>query len=137
MGFPGSAMRIAAAALSGLAYPLAFAPFDLFWLAPITVAVLFLIWAKAPARQAALQGFVFGLGMALAGVSWIYVSLSEFGGMPAPLAGGAVLIFAALMALYPMAVGFLQARFGPGRPAARCPWSCRCCGYWGNGFAAI
>ena len=42
MGFPGSAMRIAAAALSGLAYPLAFAPFDLFWLAPATVAVLFL-----------------------------------------------------------------------------------------------
>ena len=41
MGFPGSAMRIAAAALSGLAYPMAFAPFDLFWLAPVTVAVLF------------------------------------------------------------------------------------------------
>ena len=119
MGFPGSAMRIAAAALSGLAYPLAFAPFDLFWIAPVTVAALFLIWAKASARQAALQGFVFGLGMALAGVSWIYVSLSEFGGMPAPLAGGAVLIFAALMALYPMAVGFLQARFGPRSPAAR------------------
>ena len=119
MGFPGSAMRIAAAALSGLAYPLAFAPFDLFWLAPVTVAVLFVVWAKAPARQAALQGFVFGLGMALCGVSWIYVSLSEFGGMPAPLAGGAVLLFAALMALYPMAVGFLQARLGPRSPAVR------------------
>ena len=119
MGFPGSAMRIAAAALSGLAYPLAFAPFDLFWLAPVTVAVLFLVWAKASARQAALQGFVFGLGMALAGVSWIYVSLSEFGGMPAPLAGGAVLIFAALMALYPMAAGFLQARLGPTSSAVR------------------
>ena len=80
MGFPGSVMRIAAAALSGLAYPLAFAPLDVFWLAPVTVAVLFLIWAKAPARQAALQGFVFGLGMALAGVSWIYVSIHQYGG---------------------------------------------------------
>ena len=119
MGFPGSAMRIAAAALSGLVYPLAFAPFDLFWLAPVTIAVLFAGWAKASARQAALQGFVFGLGMALAGVSWIYVSLSEFGNMPAPLAGGAVVIFAVLMALYPTAVGFLQARLGPASPAVR------------------
>mgnify|MGYP001187887831 FL=1 len=119
MGFRGSAMRITAAALSGFVYPLAFAPFDLFWLAPVTIAVLFAGWAKASARQAALQGFVFGLGMALAGVSWIYVSLSEFGNMPAPLAGGAVLIFAALMALYPTAVGLLQAHLGPASPAVR------------------
>ena len=112
-------MRIAAAALSGLACPLAFAPFDLFWLAPLTLAVLYGCWWRASARQAALQGFVFGLAMALSGVSWIYVSLNQFGNMPAPLAAAAVMVFAALMALYPTLVGGLQARIGPKSPAVR------------------
>ena len=74
MRFSGGAMRIAAAALSGLAYPLAFAPFNLFWLAPLALAALYVCWWKASAYQAALQGFVFGLATALVGVSWIYVS---------------------------------------------------------------
>ena len=119
MRLSGSAMRIAAAALSGLACPLAFAPFGLFWLAPITLAVLYGCWWGASARQAALQGFAFGLAMALTGVSWIYVSLNQFGNMPAPLAAAAVMVFAALMALYPTLVGGLQARIGPKSPALR------------------
>ena len=119
MRLSGSAMRIAAAALSGFACPLAFAPFDLFWLAPLTLAVLYGCWWRASARQAALQGFAFGLAMALSGVSWIYVSLNQFGNMPAPLAAAAVMVFAALMALYPTLVGGLQARIGPKSPALR------------------
>jgi len=119
MRFSGSAMRLAAVALSGLAYPLAFAPFNLFWLAPLTLAVLYGCWLGASTRQAALQGFVFGLATALTGVSWIYVSLNQFGNMPAPLAGAAVMVFAALMALYPTLAGGLQARIGPKSPALR------------------
>jgi len=120
MRFSGGPMRIAAAALSGLAYPLAFAPFNLFWLAPLALAALYVCWWEASARQAALQGFVFGLGTALVGVSWIYVSLNQYGNMPSPLAGAAVVVFAALMALYPALVGGLQARIGPASPALRC-----------------
>ncbi|HCK75811.1 MAG TPA: apolipoprotein N-acyltransferase [Gammaproteobacteria bacterium] len=119
MRFAGSAMRLAAVALSGLAYPLGFAPFGLFWLAPLTLAVLYGCWLKASVRQAALQGFVFGLTMALSGVSWIYVSLNQFGNMPAPLAAAAVMVFAALMALYPTLVGGLQACMGPKSLALR------------------
>ena len=73
MRLSGSAMRIAAAALSGLACPLAFAPFGLFWLAPITLAVLYGCWWGASARQAALQGFAFGLAMAP--VSYTHLTL--------------------------------------------------------------
>ncbi len=45
-------------------------------------------WLAAPARRAraAALGFAFGLGLFLAGVSWVYVSLHDFGAMPAPLA---------------------------------------------------
>ncbi|HEX9181271.1 MAG TPA: apolipoprotein N-acyltransferase, partial [Burkholderiales bacterium] len=62
-------------------------------------------------RRAALAGFAFGLGLFGAGASWIYVSLHDFGAMPAPLAGIATFLFCALLALFPAAVGWLQARF--------------------------
>ena len=58
------------------------------------------LWLTArSAGAAAGLGFVFGLGMFLAGVSWVYVSLHRFGAMPAPLAAIATLGFCALLAL--------------------------------------
>ncbi|HOI53043.1 MAG TPA: apolipoprotein N-acyltransferase, partial [Azonexus sp.] len=49
----------------------------------------------------------------LAGVSWVYVSLSVFGGMPWWLAGPATLIFCAALALYPAAAGWAFRRWQP------------------------
>ena len=64
---------------------LAFAPFRTYPLAFATTAVLFHRWRKAPtARAAARAGFWFGAGFFLCGVSWVYVSLHDFGAMPAP-----------------------------------------------------
>ena len=56
------------------------------------------------------MGFLFGAGLFGAGVSWVYVSLSEFGGMPPPLAALATVLFCALLALFTGAAGWLQAR---------------------------
>jgi apolipoprotein N-acyltransferase len=57
-----------------------------------------------------MTGFWFGLGFFAAGVSWVYVSMSEFGGMPLPLAVFATAFFCAFLALFPAAAGWLQAR---------------------------
>jgi apolipoprotein N-acyltransferase len=46
-------------------------------------------------------GFGFGLGWFLVGVSWIYISLHTYGEMPAPIAGAAILLFCAYLAIYP------------------------------------
>lgn len=90
---------------------LAFAPFGLFPVALVALAVLAHLWITARgAAAAAWLGFVFGFGMFLAGVSWVYVSLHRFGGMPAPLAAIATLGFCALLALYPALAGALQAK---------------------------
>jgi apolipoprotein N-acyltransferase len=90
---------------------LAFAPFGLFPVALVALAVLTHLWitARSPGAAAWL-GFAFGFGMFLAGVSWVYVSLHRFGGMPAPLAAIATLGFCALLALYPALAGALQAK---------------------------
>ena len=100
-----------AALAAGAALPLAFAPFGLFPLAYIAPAMLFLLWRDGPAARAAWRGFLFGLGMFGVGVSWVYVSLHDFGHMPAPLAALATLLLVAGLALYPALLGFVQARW--------------------------
>lgn len=98
-----------AALLAGALLPLAFSPLDLFPLTLLSVAMLFTVWRGADPGRAAWRGFLFGLGMYGVGVSWVYVSLHDFGYMPAPLAGAAVALFVAGLALFPAALGALQA----------------------------
>jgi apolipoprotein N-acyltransferase len=104
--------------LAGAATVLAFAPFGLHPLALLTLALLIHLWMRAPPQRCALLGFAFGAGLFGAGVSWVYVSLHQFGGMAAPLAVFATLVFCALLALFPAAAGWLQARV-PAPDAAR------------------
>jgi apolipoprotein N-acyltransferase len=95
----------------GAATVLGFAPFSLLPLPIVTLALLLGLWQKqTAARQAALSGFAFGLGLFLCGVSWVYVSLHDFGAMPAPLAAIATLLFCAILALFPAIAGYLFAK---------------------------
>ena len=97
--------------LAGAAMVPAHAPLEFFPLALLALALLTQLWVTARgAREAAWLGFCFGLGMFLAGVSWVYVSMHRFGAMPAPLAAFATLAFCALLALYPALAGAAQAR---------------------------
>jgi len=111
---PALAWNLGLPALAGAATVFGFAPFYA-WPVPLaTLAVLFLVWSRcATARGAARSGFAFGLGLHLAGVSWVYVSLHQFGHMPALLAALATLLFCAYLALFPAAAGWLAHRLGP------------------------
>jgi len=97
---------------------LAFAPVGFFPLAVLTFAVLAGFWTGATPRRAFWSGYAFGLGLFGAGVSWVYVSLHTFGGMPLPLAALATFLFCAFLALFPAAAGWLQARI-PGQASLR------------------
>ncbi|MBS1129416.1 MAG: Apolipoprotein N-acyltransferase [Proteobacteria bacterium] len=107
--------RFGLAALIGAAGVLCFAPFGLFWLAPVIWGALFALLQRAESpRQGLLTGLSFGLGFFLCGVSWVYVSLSVFGGMPWWLAGPAAFLFCTVMALFPMIAGWVFKRWQPG-----------------------
>jgi apolipoprotein N-acyltransferase len=109
---------LAAFLLGALTVP-GFAPTGLYPLPIVSAAGLLWLWQHAAEpRRAAALGFVFGLGLFLAGVSWVYISLHRYGAMPAPLAGLATLLFCAVLALYPALAGYLQARL-PGPVAVR------------------
>jgi apolipoprotein N-acyltransferase len=90
-----------------------FAPLAWFPLPILALAGLMLLWRNAESpKAAALHGFCFGFGLFIFGVSWVYVSLAEFGGMPVPVAALATLLFCLILALYPAAVGYAQQRLG-------------------------
>jgi apolipoprotein N-acyltransferase len=96
-----------------------FAPFHMFPLPVVTLAGLFYLWSQAESpRTAAFTGFAFGLGLLLAGASWVYVSLHDFGAMPATLATIATFLFCAIYALCSAAAGYLCVRL-PASPAIR------------------
>lgn len=98
------------AALCGAASVLAFAPFRLFPLAWLTLAALFaLLDAAGGRRRAAGLGFAFGLGWFGLGTSWVYVSINTYGGLPAPLAALATLLFCLVLALFPALAALLFA----------------------------
>lgn len=101
----------AAALFAGCLTPLAFSPFELYPLAAIAPALLFVVWRQSSSGRAAWRGFLYGFGLFGVGVSWVYVSLKDFGHMPAPLAGLAVGLFVAGLSLYPALLGWVQSRF--------------------------
>ena len=88
----------------------AFAPLGWWPLSFVSLAVLFHAWRGAPPRTAAGLGFAWGLGCFLVGVSWVYVSMHDVGGMPAPVAALMTLAFALYLALYPALSGWIAAR---------------------------
>jgi apolipoprotein N-acyltransferase len=108
-GWTGHLMAL----LSGLIYPLGFAPFE-FWPATLLSALawLALIQQLTP-RQALLRSWFYGLGVYGAGVSWVFVSIHQHGHAPAPLAALLTLIFISGIALCTLLQGYLYRRFVP------------------------
>ena len=95
-----------------------FAPLYWFPLPVLTLAGLFVLWQRSTgARDAAVTGGCFGLGLFGAGVHWIYVSMHDFGAMPAALAVAATVLFCAILALFPALVGALGTRLRERLPA--------------------
>ena len=130
-GTPAGRVAAPAAALvAGIAHAASFAPLGAWWLQTATMAFLVALVLRAQANagtggaRAAALGFAFGLGWFVAGVAWLYVSMHRYGGMPAPIAALALLLFGAYLALFPATVCALATRAarvtasGPGAVAA-------------------
>ena len=98
----------AVAFVAGAAAALGFSP-GWFPVVLAAFAVLVHLWL-ASGRSPFLVGFSFGLGLFGVGVSWVYISMSRFGGLAAPLAAFATLGFCAGLALFPALTGWAQAR---------------------------
>ncbi len=122
---PGAPAALAA----GLVHAASFAPIGAWWLQTAALAALVALLLRAQANRsagaprAAALGLAFGSGWFVAGVAWLYVSMHRYGGMPAPIAALALLLFGAYLACFPAAVCALTmraaraARLAPAAPA--------------------
>jgi apolipoprotein N-acyltransferase len=110
---------VLASLLAGALAVAGFAPLNVWPLPILSLALLFGLLLRTHSRRAGfLIGLVWGLGFFIAGVSWVFVSLSVYGGMAAWLAALTTFLFCAVLALFPAMVGAMQARW-PGSPAWR------------------
>lgn len=101
------AVKAGLAAAAGAVLPLAFAPFDLFFVAPLSYAALFLLWRGETSRGAFAIGLLFGLASFFAGVHWVYVSLHVYGQLHPVIAWTMTGLFVAVLALFPALTGVL------------------------------
>jgi apolipoprotein N-acyltransferase len=103
-------VAMALSAVAGAVLPLAFAPFDQFWLAPLSYAVLFYVWHGAAPKRAFWLGLVYGLASFATGTYWTYISVHDYGGAPVVLAAALSLALIATMAVFVGVVGWAAAR---------------------------
>lgn len=99
------------ALLVGALVSLAFAPLSIFPLAILVPAVLFLMWLDVSPRRALWRGLLFGVGQFGVGVSWVYVAVHDFGHSGVPLAVLLTILFCSVLVVFPMALGYVAARF--------------------------
>ena len=105
--------------LSGALTTLAFAPFDLSWLVFLTLAVPFYLWHRLDAKQAAVSGWLFALGLQCTGVSWIYYSLHVHGSAPVLFAALLIFLLCCYLSLYTALAVYAVNRFLPNKTALR------------------
>jgi apolipoprotein N-acyltransferase len=98
---------------AGILLTLSFAPFDYSSFALIALAILFASWRKVSAKRAALRGYLFGLGAFGSGVSWVYISMHDFGGATALGSSLLTALFAAFWALFPALSGYVSVKALP------------------------
>ncbi len=88
-----------AALFAGATLPLALAPFDWWWFAPLPLLAYLALSSGITVKRRNWRSFLFGLGMYGTGASWIYVSVHDYGPAPAPLAASLIFLFSCGMAL--------------------------------------
>ena len=90
---------------AGAVFPLALAPFFYWPLGLLSFAGLtFGLTQIQTTRLTFIGAWWFGFGQFLVGVSWIYVSINQFGGTPPILAAFMVAVFAGGLALIPASI---------------------------------
>jgi len=114
------------ALLAGCSLPLSLAPFHLWPFCFIAVLLLAACLQDVSVCIGTFRSYLFGLGMYGAGVSWVYVSIHEYGGASIGLAVLLVALFVASISLITAMQGYLYVRFFRN-------------GYWGTvlGFSCI
>ncbi|MBL0709433.1 MAG: apolipoprotein N-acyltransferase, partial [Colwellia sp.] len=100
---------------AGLSLVFAYAPFS-YWYLTLTVPslVFYLINNASPKHAAKLMG-IFAFGWFASGISWVHVSIDQFGGLPLIVSIALMLLLCLYLAIFPTLSAYLVAHFSKGR----------------------
>lgn len=88
-------------ALLGAPWFLAFSPTEFWWLAVAQlIGLLWLLNRQTNGKRAFLVGWAFGVSSLGIGVSWLYISLHQFGGLPSWFAVLSLFLFSLYLGLF-------------------------------------
>jgi len=107
---------------AGILLPFGFAPFHFPGLAILSITLLFIQLCPMPSKPAFFIGLTYGLGFFGFGVSWIYISIHEYGHLHSLIAAAITLMFVVYLSLY---FGFLTFAYNRISHGASPFW--RCC----------
>ncbi len=97
--------------IAGLSLVFAYAPFSQWYLALFIPAVVFhKVQLQTPKKSAKLIG-LFAFGWFASGISWVHVSIDQFGGLPLVVSLSIMLLLCLYLALFPVLAVYLTARF--------------------------
>ena len=100
---------------AGLSLVFAYAPFSQWWLMLIVLPLFFNSINNCEVKTATKQGFIFALGWFGSGISWVHVSIDQFGGLPLIASLILMLLLCSYLALYPALACYLSSRLSPKR----------------------
>jgi apolipoprotein N-acyltransferase len=97
--------------IAGLSLVFAYAPFSQWYLSLFVPAIVFYHLAKKPPKKSAKLMFLFAFGWFASGISWVHVSIDQFGGLPLIISLGLMLILCLYLALFLALAAYLTAYF--------------------------
>ncbi len=99
--------------IAGLSVVFAYAPFSQWWLALVVPAIWLKQIQNKTVKFATKQGFIFGFGWFCSGISWVHVSIDQFGGMPLFFSLLLMLLLCCYLALFPALACYLTTKLSP------------------------
>lgn len=103
------------AAFAGLLFPLGFAPYHLSGMTIISLAFFYSLLSGLKPKKALLCGFLYGFAMFGFGVSWVIISIHDYGSFNYVVSGLITLAFLAYLSLYPALLAGLFSWLNPKR----------------------
>jgi len=96
--------------VSGFLLVFAYAPFSYWWLALVLPSIVLHQVRHATPKVAAKKVSLFAFGWFSSGISWVHVSIDQYGGLPLAFSLLLMLALCAYLSLFPALAGYLTAR---------------------------
>lgn len=99
------------ACILGALLTFGYAPFGIWFITLVCLPLIIYLLNTIPKQDSFKFGLAFGLGWFGAGISWVHVSIADFGGIPLIASLGLMLLLCSYLAIFPATAFYIIKRF--------------------------